>query len=109
MTMAFRASRDVIIRTADFAQAVQFYERVLGLELFQRSESMAGFETGSFRLFVEQGPPHGPVFDFLVADMAQAKRELAAAGCEIVEEDPAVPRCYFRDPFGLVFNVEQRG
>jgi hypothetical protein len=23
----------------------------------------------------------------------------------VIEEDPSVPRCYLRDPFGLVFNL----
>jgi hypothetical protein len=32
---------------------------------------------------------------------------LIAAGCDIAEEDPSVPRCYIRDPYGLVFNIEQ--
>jgi hypothetical protein len=40
--------------------------------------------------------------------MAAAKQALGQAGCVIVEEDPGVPRCYFKDPFGLVFNVEER-
>jgi hypothetical protein len=34
---------------------------------------------------------------------------LLSAGCALVEEDPAVPRCYIRDPYGLVFNIEQSG
>jgi catechol 2,3-dioxygenase-like lactoylglutathione lyase family enzyme len=104
----FRASRDVIIRTAGFAAAKQFYENVLGLEIAVSAESLVGFETGSFRLYVEPGPPHGPVFDFLVPDLGAAKAALVAAGCEVIEEDPQVPRCYIRDPYGLTFNIEQR-
>jgi hypothetical protein len=30
---------------------------------------------------------------------------LLKAGCVVVEEDASVPRCYLRDPFGLVFNL----
>jgi catechol 2,3-dioxygenase-like lactoylglutathione lyase family enzyme len=106
---AFSASRDVIIRTERFDAAVRFYESVLGLKRFQLGESLAGFETGAFRLFVERGPKHAPVFDFLVPDMQAAKSALLAAGCALIEEDPAVPRCYFRDPYGLTFNIEQSG
>ena len=70
---------------------------------------MVGFETGSFQLFVEKGaPPHGPVFEMRVPDLAAAKAKLVAAGCSVVEEDPGVPRCYLRDPYGLVFNLEQK-
>ncbi len=55
MPDSFRAFRDVIIRTARFDEAVRFYESVLGLKKFLGGESLAGFETGAFRLFVERG------------------------------------------------------
>jgi len=106
--MDFKASRDVIIRTDNFDEAAQFYERVLGLAVVSKSETLYGFDAGSFRLYVERGSRHGPVFDFLVADFQAAKQALLAAGCTIDEEDRSVPRCYVRDPHGLVFNIEQR-
>jgi catechol 2,3-dioxygenase-like lactoylglutathione lyase family enzyme len=100
-----KSSRDVIIRTDRWSEAVRFYEAVLGFVVSSREEGMAGFETGAFRLYVEAGRPHGPVFDFLVTDVAATKARLIAAGCILVEEDPSIPRCYLRDPFGVVFNV----
>ena len=108
MSASFRASRDVIIRTENFTAAADFYENTLGLSVFHRRPSLIGFEAGGFNLYVEHGPPHGPVFDFRVPDLSAAKRDLLAAGGKIIEEDPAVPRCYLRDPHGLVFNLEQR-
>jgi catechol 2,3-dioxygenase-like lactoylglutathione lyase family enzyme len=108
MSSAFRASRDVIIRTEDFAGATRFYTEVLGLPVAYRGENLIGFDAGSFRLYVEPGPAHGPVFDFRVPDFAAAKGALLAGGCVVIEENPAVPRCYIRDPHGLVFNIEQQ-
>jgi catechol 2,3-dioxygenase-like lactoylglutathione lyase family enzyme len=108
MTMDIKASRDVIIRTDNFDEAIKFYRHVLGLAVAYKSETLYGFDAGSFRLYVERGPRHGPVFDFLVADFQAAKQALLAAGCTIDEEDRSVPRCYIRDPQGLVFNIEQR-
>jgi catechol 2,3-dioxygenase-like lactoylglutathione lyase family enzyme len=105
MNNAFRASADVIVRTHAFAQAEAFYGSVLGLRASSRSDTLLCFDTGAFRLFVEPGPPHGPVFEFLVADVEAAKRRLLDAGCVLVEEDASVPRCYVRDPFGLTFNI----
>jgi len=104
----FKASRDVIIRTEKFVEAVQFYRQVLGLTIAHESAALVGFDAGSFRLYVEPGPKHGPVFDFLVSDFQAAKQALLAAGATIAEEDRSVPRCYIRDPYGLVFNIEQR-
>jgi catechol 2,3-dioxygenase-like lactoylglutathione lyase family enzyme len=100
-----RSSRDVIIRTDRWAAALRFYEAVLGFPARRVSTDIAGFDTGAVQLFVERGSPHGPVFDFLVDDVAATRDRLVAAGCTLIEEDPAVPRCYLRDPFGLVFNL----
>jgi len=102
---AIRSSRDVIIRTPDWLEALRFYETVLGVPLVMREATLAGFETGSIRLYVEAGAAHGPVFDFLVADVAAMRDRLLAAGCTLLEEDRALPRCYLRDPFGLTFNL----
>jgi predicted enzyme related to lactoylglutathione lyase len=107
MPDSFRASRDVIIRTEQFEEAVRFYESVLGLAIVHRTDTLVGFDAGAFRLYVEPGPRHAAVFDFRVPEMKGARRALLAAGCDIAEEDPSVPRCYIRDPYGLVFNIEQ--
>jgi catechol 2,3-dioxygenase-like lactoylglutathione lyase family enzyme len=103
----YRSSRDVIIRTADLSKAAEFYRSVLGLPIIEHGDALIGIETGSFCLYVERGEQHGPVFEFLVADVPGAKRRLLEAGGVVVEEDPALPRCYIRDPFGIVFNLGQ--
>lgn len=105
MDNAFHSSRDVILRTSQWPQAREFYEKVLGFKVTNETGVILRVETGAIRFFVEEGEPHGPVFDFLVRDVASARNELLAAGCLLVEEDPSVPRCYLRDPFGLVFNL----
>jgi len=102
---SIKSGRDVIIRTEDWQAAIKFYQSALGLKAKHHSPGMVGFETGSFCLYVEQGPPHGPVFDFYVPDVQAAKAQLLAAGCVLIEEDPARPRCYLRDPFGITFNI----
>jgi catechol 2,3-dioxygenase-like lactoylglutathione lyase family enzyme len=105
MTDAFQSTREVILRTEQWSDAVSFYRSVLGLPVAYESPTMIGFETGAFRLYVERGAPHPPVFELLVADVVAAKQKLLAAGCTLVEEDPALPRCYIRDPYGFTFNL----
>jgi catechol 2,3-dioxygenase-like lactoylglutathione lyase family enzyme len=105
MPEPIRSSRDIIIRTESWEEATKFYESVLGFPITHRSENILGFETGSICLYVEKGPPHGPVFEFLVADVQAEKHRLLAAGCTLVEEDPSVPRVYVRDPYGITFNI----
>lgn len=105
MATLFRSSRDIIIRTDDWAGAAAFYASTLGFAAVHRGEKLIGFETGSFRLYVEKGKVHEPVFEYLVPDVQAAKAVLLAAGCTLVEEDAAVPRCYIRDPYGITFNL----
>jgi uncharacterized protein YndB with AHSA1/START domain/predicted enzyme related to lactoylglutathione lyase len=109
MDRSFESTRDVIIRTASLERAIAFYGSVLGLPLVHRGENgnLIGFETGSFRLYIEQGGEHGPVFELRVPDLALARSRLLAAGCSVLEENASVPRCYIRDPFGIVFNLDQ--
>jgi len=107
MKTKYQSSRDVIIRTDKWAEAAKFYKSVLGLPVTYRSKTIMGFETGAFQLFVEKGQEHGPVFEFLVPDVQAAKRRLVAAGCTVLEEDASLPRCYIRDPYGVVFNIGQ--
>jgi catechol 2,3-dioxygenase-like lactoylglutathione lyase family enzyme len=108
MSELVRSSRDVIVRTPDVKAAVEFYQHVLGLAVTQRAGDVVGFETGALQLFVEQGDALPVVLDFLVEDVQATKAVLVAAGCVIVEENPSIPRCYVRDPFGLMFNLGER-
>jgi predicted enzyme related to lactoylglutathione lyase len=105
MSGPFRSTREVILRTEKWTDAVSFYGSILGLPIAYQDATMVGFETGDFRLYVEKGPAHPPVFELLVPDVEASKRRLLAAGCTIVEEIPSLPRCYIRDPFGFTFNL----
>jgi catechol 2,3-dioxygenase-like lactoylglutathione lyase family enzyme len=109
MACEFRSTRDVIVRSTAWDRALDFYGSVLALPVTYRSEDLVGFETGSFLLYLERsqspGSGHGPVFEFLVPDLAAARQQLLAAGCVIEEENSSIPRCYIRDPFGMVFNI----
>jgi predicted enzyme related to lactoylglutathione lyase len=103
----YKSSRDVIIRTDALSKAATFYGSVLGLPLTHNSPTLLGFETGAFCLYIEEGVEHSPVFEFLVPDVRAEKQRLIAAGCTVVEESESIPRCYMRDPFGMVFNLSQ--
>ena len=53
MATLFRSSRDIIIRTDDWAGAAAFYASTLGFAAVHGCEKLIAFETGSFRLYVE--------------------------------------------------------
>ena len=103
-----KSSRDVLIQIKKIDTAAKFYKKVLGFQVIERSEQLIGFETGSFRFFIDKGESYGPVFEFYVPDLKQAKKTLVKNGCRIEVEDPMIPRCYVRDPFGLIFNLAEK-
>ena len=109
MTTPVRSSRDIIVRTDRWTEAVLFYETVLGFTVIYRSESLVGFETGALCLYIEKGAPHQPVLDFLTPDVSALRDRLLAAGCSLIEESDSAPRCYLEDPFGLTFNLGTSG
>jgi catechol 2,3-dioxygenase-like lactoylglutathione lyase family enzyme len=108
MRKPMRSTPDVILQVSSLAEATDFYEKVLGLPVTSPRQGLAKVETGSIVLYLEEGRLPGPVFDFLVDDVQATKNALLKRGCTLIEENPAVPRCYLRDPFGLVFNVDHR-
>jgi catechol 2,3-dioxygenase-like lactoylglutathione lyase family enzyme len=101
-------TRDVLLQAPDIDTAAAFYEKQLGLSVFLREPDIIGLEAGALRLFIDRGPAFGPVFEFFVDDLESAKTRLLAAGCRIEQEDPTVPKCYLRDPYGLTFNIAKR-
>ena len=78
MRNAFQSSRDVILRTSQWIQAREFYENGLGFKVTNETDTILRVETGAIRFFVENGEPHGPVFDFLVRDFARFAQQLHA-------------------------------
>jgi hypothetical protein len=56
-------------------------------------------------LYIEQGKPHGPVFEITVDDVQAAKDRLVAAGAIVVKDEPDVLRVYVRDLHGIFYNL----
>ncbi len=56
-------------------------------------------------LFIERGPAIGSVLEVTVDNVEEAKARLLKSGCEIVKDEPDFPRCYIKDPYGLIYNL----
>jgi hypothetical protein len=46
------------------------------------------------------------VLEVTVDSVEEAKERLVRNGCEIVKDEPDFPRCYIKDPFGLMYNLK---
>ncbi len=105
--MPYKFSRCFALQTPDPEKALKFYQTVFGLEKVESGANEIELKAGQFRFFLDQGTPMGPIMEFVVPDLEQAKTELLAAGCEIVRWGGLGKPCYMKDPFGLIFNVFQ--
>jgi catechol 2,3-dioxygenase-like lactoylglutathione lyase family enzyme len=106
MTMPFKMSPNVAVRTRRFSDAVDFYTKVLGFRNRSEDAELADLDASPLNLFViADSELSGPVLELFVDDLDQAREHLAANGCEILRWRGKGQDCYVRDPFGVVFNV----
>jgi catechol 2,3-dioxygenase-like lactoylglutathione lyase family enzyme len=103
--MANRFGADILIQAQDPQKAARFYVNHLGFEVTDDNPKMIGLHGKHINLFIEPGPALGPVLEVTVDNVADAKRRLVDNGCEIVKDEPQFPRCYVKDPFGLIYNL----
>jgi len=103
--MANSFGTDILIQAQDPKRAASFYVEHLGFEITDPNPKMVGLHGENINLFIEPGPPLGPVLEVTVDNVADAKARLVANGCEIVKDEPEFPRCYVKDPFGLIYNL----
>lgn len=103
--MANRFGTDILIQARDPRAAARFYVELLGFDITDNNPKMIGLHGKHINLFIEPGPPLGPVLEVTVDSVEKAKAQLLKNGCEIVKDEPEFPRCYIRDPYGLIYNL----
>ncbi len=104
--MSNRFGADIIIDSPDPKIAASFYVEHLGFEITDETPDMVSLHGEHINLFIERGPALGGVLEVTVPDVEEAKRRLVEAGCQIVKDEPDFPRCYIRDPYGLMYNLK---
>jgi hypothetical protein len=104
--MANTFGTDILIQAPDPKNAAQFYVKQLGFEITDENPNMISLHGQHINLFIERGPALGPVLEVTVDSVAEAKVRLVKNGCETVKDEPDFPRCYVKDPFGLIYNLK---
>jgi catechol 2,3-dioxygenase-like lactoylglutathione lyase family enzyme len=103
--MANTFGTDILIQSEDPKKAAAFYVDQLGFTITGDEPNMVSLHGNHINMFIERGPKLGPVFEVTVKNVAEAKLRLVNNGCEIVKDEPDFPRCYVKDPFGLIYNI----
>jgi len=103
-----KSNTKVAIHVPDLKVARAFYERVMGFRMVARTADCLELDSGVLRLYVnwDEKNVHSFVPSFNVPELASANKHLTEAGCETVELESG--GVYFKDPFGLVFDIIQR-
>ena len=103
--MANSFGADILIQAEDPKNAASFYVQQLGFKITDETPRMISLDGQHINLFIERGPALGPVFEVTVESVEEAKIRLVKNGCTIVKDEPDLPRCYLKDPFGLIYNL----
>jgi len=105
--MANKFGADILIQAKDPIKAAKFYVKELGFEITDKNPKMVGLHGPHINLFIEPGPPLGPVLEVTVKSVKKAKANLTKKGCRVVKDEPDFPRCYIKDPYGLIYNLTE--
>lgn len=97
---------DILIQARDPQKAASFYTKQLGFKVTGESANMISLHGDHINLFIEKGPPLGPVLEVTVDDVRKARRRLVKNGSKVVKDEPDFPRCYVKDPMGLIYNLK---
>ena len=106
--MANNFGADILLQAEDPQSAAAFYTTQLGFEIGDSSPDLISLRGPHLNLFIERGPKLGPVLEVFVENVEAAKARLVKRGCVIIKDEPEYPRCYVRDPFGLIYNLGRR-
>jgi catechol 2,3-dioxygenase-like lactoylglutathione lyase family enzyme len=103
--MANTFSTDILIQAPDPKKAAAFYVEHLGFEITGEEPQMISLHGRHINLFIERGSALGPVLEVTVDSVEEARNRLVKSGCEVIKDEPEFPRCYIKDPFGLIYNL----
>jgi predicted enzyme related to lactoylglutathione lyase len=105
--MANAFGTDILIQAEDPKKAADFYVKELGFEITDTKPNMISLHGKNINFFIERGPAMGPVFEVTVKSVKEAKARLTKKGCQVVKDEPDFPRCYVKDPNGLIYNLTE--
>jgi hypothetical protein len=103
--MANTFGKDILMQAPNPKKAATFYVEQLGFEITEEDPQIISLHGPRINLFIERGPALGPVLEVTVDSVEAAKLRLIKSGCEVIKDEPDFPRCYIKDPFGLIYNL----
>ena len=105
--MDFEFSPHIAFQVKDYEAAIEFYEKMLGMEVVHTDENETEFRCGPITFYVERSDDCHTFFEFKVDNLQDAIMRLKRAGCKTRETSvPEGPRSYIvTDPYGMRFHL----
>lgn len=108
--MNIRMSPNIAVRHKDYASAVAFYGKVLGFKNRSANPELADFDADPINLLVIGDEEiSGPVMELFVSNLDEARAFLEENGCKVLRWRGKGQDCYIQDPFGVIYNLWERG
>ncbi len=107
--MANTFGTDILIQSPDPKETALFYVEQLGFEITDETPDLISIAGKNINMYIERGPALGPVLEVTIGNVAEARERLIQNGCIVLKDEPEFPRCYVRDPYGLIYNLTSRG
>jgi len=105
--MANTFGTDILIQAEDPLKAANFYVKELGFEITDQKSNLVSLHGKNINFFIERGPALGPVLEVTVKNVKAAKASLKKKGSQVIKDEPDFPRCYVKDPNGLIYNLTE--
>jgi hypothetical protein len=105
--MANAFGTDILVQAPDPKEAADFYVQALGFTITDETPHLVSLHGDHINLFIERGAPLGPVLEVTVKSVQKTKAGLVGRGCVVIKDEPQFPRCYLKDPFGLIYNLTE--
>src|SRR5713101_2649868 len=105
--MSNKFGTDILIQADDPMKAASFYVKELGFEITGETANMIDLRGENINLFIERGPALGPVLEVTVKNVTEDRANLVEKGCQVVKDEPEFPRCYVKDPYGLIYDLAE--
>ena len=107
--MKFEFSPYIAIQVKDHQKAVDFYQRVLGMEFKRARENDTYLNKDGINFVYENNPNgNGTFFEFKTDNLRDAKQLLEKEGCKVLQVYNQ-HSIMFADPYGMNFHVWEDG
>ena len=104
--MKFKMSPNIAVRHQQYAEAVDFYSKVIGFKNRSTDPDLADFDADPINLLVlEDDEISGPVMELFVSNLEEARDYLVENGCKVLRWRGKGQDCYIQDPFGVIYNI----